>query len=63
MLGKFFAFAMLVLIILLIVQFSTLSDEDIEKIKARIEQQKNDRHKDTSTESKNNTEPVPASQQ
>ena len=63
MLGKFFAFTMLVLIILMLIQFSTLSDEDLEKIKARIEQQKNERQKDTSAESKNHTEPAPASQQ
>jgi len=37
--GRFFAFAMLILIILAIVQFSTLSDSDVEKIRAQIEAQ------------------------
>lgn len=36
--GKFFAFAMLILIILVVIQFSTLSDEDVEKIKTKIEE-------------------------
>jgi len=37
--GRFFAFAMLILIILAIVQFSTLSDSDVEKIRSQIEAQ------------------------
>jgi len=41
--GKFFAFAMLVLIVLVIIQFSSLSDEDVAKIKARIEEQKKEK--------------------
>lgn len=41
--GKFFAFAMLILIILVIVQFSTLSDKDVARIKSQIEEQQKEK--------------------
>ena len=37
--GRFFAFAMLILIILAFIQFSTLSDSEVEKIRTQIESQ------------------------
>ena len=36
--GRLFAFGMLILIILAFIQFSTLSDSDVEKIRAQVEQ-------------------------
>lgn len=47
--GRFFAFAMLILIILAIIQFSTLSDSDVEKIRSQVEAQRNAKQVDDAT--------------
>jgi len=44
---KFFAFVMVVLLILMFIQMSTMSDEDVEKIRAQLDAQKQEQQAST----------------